>query len=186
MDDECKFYFSVNANPAFNVIPTLYIWDFGDGSPLVYTTTPNTTHSYPAPGGYSGVLKVVGYNVITGECCSEEVPFDVENPCDKRGGGEGDDGTTARKTSNINHTQLDNSLSIAPNPSKGTLNLEMKSVPFNKLVISDVMGKKVYSEEFEAGNAKQIKLETLSNGHYIIELQDVNGMLHTGRFVINK
>ncbi|MFN8246971.1 MAG: PKD domain-containing protein [Ferruginibacter sp.] len=33
-----------------------YFWDFGDGSPVVFTTRPDTTHAFTVPGRYRVML----------------------------------------------------------------------------------------------------------------------------------
>jgi parallel beta-helix repeat protein len=38
---------------------TSYIWDFGDGTPLVYESDPITNHTYSIEGNYSVTLKII-------------------------------------------------------------------------------------------------------------------------------
>jgi hypothetical protein len=45
--------FDASASTVKYGVITNYAWDFGDGSPVVHTSTPTVSHTYATPGGYN-------------------------------------------------------------------------------------------------------------------------------------
>jgi hypothetical protein len=74
---------------------------------------------------------------------------------------------------------------IYPNPNNGTLNLN-NCKAYDKVTITDVLGRKVYSAEVQKDNM-QLDLNTLESGSYFIVLSNsVNGNKFTSKIIIDK
>lgn len=68
---------------------------------------------------------------------------------------------------------------IYPNPSSGVFVLELESI--TNVIVTDLMGKIVYSQQLQNGNHK-INLENTMNGIYILKLEE-NGNLKTVKLI---
>ncbi len=66
-----------------------YIWDFGDGPPVV-TTVDNATHTYTVAGSYNIKLKIITQQGCTDSSIAK--PVTVEDLCDDDGSGGGGGG----------------------------------------------------------------------------------------------
>ncbi|MFO0435222.1 MAG: arabinofuranosidase catalytic domain-containing protein [Sphingobacteriaceae bacterium] len=74
---------------------------------------------------------------------------------------------------------------IYPNPNNGALNLN-NCKAYDKLTITDVLGRKVYSAEVQK-DSMQLDLNMLDNGSYFIVLSNsVNGKKFTSKIIIDK
>lgn len=74
---------------------------------------------------------------------------------------------------------------IYPNPNNGTLNLN-NCKAYDKVTITDVLGRKVYSAEVQKDHM-QLDLNTLDSGTYFIVLSNsVNGSKFTSKIIIDK
>jgi gliding motility-associated-like protein len=62
--------FSASVNVPATGSVTGYEWNFGDGTPAVTTTSPNTSHNYPTDGSYNPTLRVT-----TNEGCTNTYNF---------------------------------------------------------------------------------------------------------------
>ncbi len=83
--------------------------------------------------------------------------------------------TTCGKTTGINENELSQGTTIYPNPTNGLVNIVIKNVSFNQILISvvDVLGNEVFNANDKNSNTnyvKQINLESLANGIYYIKL----------------
>ena len=55
-------YVVSNSTPSQGGTINSYKWDFGDGTPIVTSTSPSSNHVYAAPGSYRIRLKILGSN----------------------------------------------------------------------------------------------------------------------------
>jgi PKD repeat protein len=76
--DSCNVQFTdgSSGNCCTNILG--YQWDFGDGTT---SNTQNPNHSYSMPGTYNVCLTTVGLNA-DGDCCTDEICYDVVVTCD--------------------------------------------------------------------------------------------------------
>ncbi len=80
----------------------------------------------------------------------------------------------------LNSEELNHSVAIFPNPSKGILYIENYSqTTFDKIRVIDLIGKSVYVTPYN----EQIDLTHLSNGLYILELETSQGAKLTKKLI---
>ena len=89
----------------------------------------------------------------------------------------------------INENEALNSIEIYPNPSSGSFNLDINLTQQQdiNLVIYDIMGKEIYSENYKdiISANHTIELGNIANGIYFAKIQLKSGVLNK-RLVINK
>ncbi len=129
--------------------PTTWNWDFGDGSPA--STVQNPSHTYPAnDSSYTVTLTVTNY------CGDTEIT------------------TQAVSVVNVNELSLDELITISPNPSDGlfTVNYMGNAHGTTQMVIVDLQGRTVHSEEINAEEqwSKAIDLRSYENGTYFLKV----------------
>lgn len=133
-------------------------WDFGDGNT---TTGLNANHTYTANGSF-----VVSFTAILrgndGECCT--FTFTTEVTCDEA------ERRIKRFIQSISSKPEEtSSLKIAPNPSKGIFNIDLKDESFERVVVRNIQGKvikeiKLTNEE----NKLLLNLSNEANGIYLV------------------
>lgn len=136
---------------------TAFAWNFGDSNT---SSTQNPSHTYGTNGSYTAAVVVSrGCNSVT-----LTVPVGI--------------------FTNLNSSAFENSVLIFPNPSNGKINitLENNSEEFDICVLS-VDGKLLYKEH-SALNNKEINLEGLSKGVYILQLMDKDKTVISKKLVI--
>jgi hypothetical protein len=74
----------------------------------------------------------------------------------------------------INEVNLSNNISIFPNPSSGTFNLEIKNIKNDHIEVFNVVGEKVFESQIISALTK-IDLSNQSNGIYYLKLTSSNG-----------
>lgn len=127
-----------------------YEWDFGDGNK---STEQNPNHEYAKNGKYNVTLKV------TNKCGSNTVIKEV----------------TVMSTG-VNNADFVTSLTIAPNPSKGVFNIDLKGKASTSISVEvmSVYGKKIWgaNENFSTGSYKNlIDVSSVSNGTYFVVIK---------------
>lgn len=78
-------------------------------------------------------------------------------------------------------TEIDNELSIYPNPTKNWLNIKSDALTDAKLSIYDINGRLVITQNLE-GNLNALNVEQLQSGTYILKIEDHN-KVQTQRFI---
>ena len=78
-------------------------------------------------------------------------------------------------------TEIDNEISIYPNPTKNWLNIKSDALTDAKLSIYDINGRLVITQNLE-GNLNALNVEQLQSGTYIIKIEDHN-KVQTKRFI---
>jgi|GEM_PF-1598490 len=180
-DSKCVTHFGATVTPALNVYVAAYEWNFGDGSPTVTTGSPNISYTYTAPGIYQVTLRVIAYNATTGQCCSQTVTRVINVVCDE-GGGEDEVPMRKAQTGRTGKNQL----TLAPNPSKGSFNIELAGSGFKEIKVYDATGKLVHSEAFGNTNSKTVQMEQFASGIYVVEVLDGEGNTFRNKIVLQR
>ncbi|PSK94505.1 putative secreted protein (Por secretion system target) [Taibaiella chishuiensis] len=141
------FYTAVNP---MNVIG--YDWDFGDGSPHVYTPTAN--HTYAAAGNYMVILK------LSSSC------------------GFYSDSSSANIVG-IRQVVVGNDvLSVYPNPATGSATILNKGdLKMEQVLVYNVLGQVVYRAKADGNDKHTLSLSGIAAGVYTIQVQTDKGMV---------
>lgn len=140
-----------------------YLWNFGDG---VTSSEINPVHSYQANGEYIVTLTATNVNCGDSTINTSILLMNVQ-------------------ADNIN---LENNISIYPNPSKGNIIIES-----NKEILSDfsieitnITGQRIYFKIFSSKHTiEQIDLTGFSKGIYTVKLISMNSTKTTKLILIN-
>jgi len=135
---------------------TAFAWTFGDAgtSPLQ-----NPSHTYAANGNYTANVVITrGCNSIT-----LTVPIGI--------------------TTDVAGLFTDNSVQVFPNPSKGKISISIDSYDMFDVLILNIEGRVVYKDH-TALNNKEIDLEGLAKGLYLLQLKDKDNKLISKKIVI--
>ena len=75
---------------------------------------------------------------------------------------------------------IENTLNIYPNPTTGVLNIKFYNDGMSEVKITNVLGKIIFNTMiFEKGEInKQIDLSDFANGIYILELNNIYGIIN--------
>jgi len=136
---------------------TAFAWNFGDAGT---STQQNPTHTYGSNGNYTATVVVSkGCNSVT-----LTVPVGI--------------------TTGLNQTTvIDNGLIVFPNPSKGKMKISVDNANVYDLSVINIEGKVVYKETAVKNN-KEINLEGLNKGIYLLQLRDKDNGLISKKIVI--
>lgn len=74
-------------------------------------------------------------------------------------------------------------ITISPNPSKGTININTGTASFNTIVITDMQGRNVYSKSMPAANTVILRTQ-LPAGNYILNLRNEHAHIASRKLVI--
>lgn len=183
--------YEVGFGPWWNnsgITVTVMTLDFGDGNSItIHPPFYSPLHTYSTWGTHIVTYTVVGYDPETGECCSERITAEIYIPnCDK--GGEGDEGDGLQKpgTTGLNSPMIDRTLAIYPNPTSGEISVAMQGSNFSEIMVTDIAGKVIYNQSYDAASNANVKLDGVANGTYIVQVKDINGALATQRVVVNR
>ena len=69
-------------------------------------------------------------------------------------------------------------IKLFPNPSQGTLNVQVSQFTLNGIKIYNTTGAKVWQQSYNNISNTSINISSLPSGMYIIELSDADGNLH--------
>jgi len=171
------------------MVATVIKLDFGDGSSItMHPPFFSPLHTYTSWGTHIITYTIVGYDPETGECCSERITAEIYIPdCDE--GGEGDDGVVELHkpgATGLNDQMRNQNLAIYPNPTSGTIDVSMKGNNFNNVTVTDIAGKVIHNQVYDAVANAKIQLEGVANGTYIVQVKDINGTLTTQKIVVNR
>ncbi len=91
---------------------------------------------------------------------------------------------TVREVLGVEDNSL-NKISLYPNPASSTLNLVLsKNMQTGEIGVFDILGKKIYSEEFESNNNISIDISNWSSGNYFLKVVSGENS-QTQRFIKN-
>jgi len=135
---------------------TAFTWNFGDAGT---STLQNPTHTYGSSGNYTATV------VISKGCNSVTITVPVGI------------------TTGLNQAAIDNHLVVFPNPSKGKMKISVDNAMAYDLSIINIEGKVVYKETAVRNN-KDINLEGLNKGIYMMQLRDKENGLISKKIVI--
>ena len=124
-----------------------YFWDFGDGTT---STNFNVVHNFPSAGTYNVCLTAFG-DCENDEVC-QEIVIDDELSTDLN--------------------DLENQISVYPNPSNGKINIEFNHVQISDIDIIDAAGRLVKQVKIVTPENTILDLENLENGIYTIKFID--------------
>lgn len=160
-----------------NAIIAGYMWDFGDGTSPVITTGPVVQHSYAVSGSYLVRVRILGYNVTTGECC----PFDYQIPVQVvgGGGGQGDVGRQARPGA-----AAGSDFKVYPNPSSGRVSITSSGFKFTSVQVFDINGRKVIDLSIKPTDNRELDLQRFGKGLYLLQLNDEQGNKHVQKITL--
>ena len=79
-------------------------------------------------------------------------------------------------------------LKIYPNPCKGEkITLELKSHQIAEIQLTNITGKQVFNKKFNfAENKKQIQLNNIPNGIYLLKVKSTDNKTVVKKFIISK
>ncbi|MEX0968446.1 MAG: T9SS type A sorting domain-containing protein [Bacteroidia bacterium] len=162
---------------------TSFHWDFGDGST---SNQKYPTHDYASFGKYNLCLTLYD----SAESCSsiycDSIGIDSAGNLLKRNAfriiviDESD-------VTSIDELNLQNAISIFPNPSNGTINIETQEKGRMEVSVMDLTGRQVYGSTMETftGQTNSMNLSNLPNGVYLLQFQ-MGSDNFTKKIVINK
>ncbi len=154
---------------------TNYFWDFGDGNT---SNAQYPTHTYADTGVYLVCLtitSVLGTDTCTDTFC-DSVGFDANGNLVYKTGQQGFTiNVIDPKTVGLEETTLENSFSLYPNPSNGSVNLHWEEhIEVTKVELMHINGQLVQSEQVE--QASNLQLEGLQNGLYVLRIMSDQGV----------
>jgi hypothetical protein len=74
-------------------------------------------------------------------------------------------------------------ITLFPNPTKNLLTITSNRLNFNKVIIYDVMGRKVYKEKFIFGNEKSFSIDFFNKGLYMAKIYFNNIEIGVEKFI---
>ena len=140
-----------------------YFWDFGDSAT---DTVKNPTHTYTNPGTYTVFLVVT--NTCGSDTFTQTVTVDVLG---------------------INEKWLSYKIKLYPNPNDGNMQLDYKfqEGQEGKLIIFDIMGKKLFTFPLvNEINTLKISESSLNNGLYFYKIIINNEIVSIDKLIISK
>ena len=134
-----------------------YKWTFGDGGT---STLQQPSHTYASGGSYNVCLVVTGYDAQNNQC--------VDSICN----------TILVNPSSISTVEDNQTVQIYPNPTQGTLTLNLPFTGDMRIKITDMTGQIVWMNQVNLSTPKHtLYLESLSKGIYIIQIQKEDKLL---------
>jgi len=161
--------FDLTPNAGGYVLIAGYLWDFGDGSPTVTTTSPSVSHMYSG-SGYPVTVTIMGYNTKTGECCSYKYVYQYRSG--KRMAQQTTDGIGG--------------ITVSPNPATSVFNIATTDYKFKSVQVTDVNGRKLIDFSCDATQAKSVDLSGYSSGVYLLTIRDEKGNAHIEKLILTK
>jgi len=76
-----------------------------------------------------------------------------------------------------------NNISLYPNPAKDKLNISSVKENFNKIILYDLMGRKLYQEKFNLCDKYSVDIKFLKKGMYIVKFYINKTELETKKFI---
>jgi PKD repeat protein len=142
---------------ASSVGGTTYSWNFGDAT---NSSSQNPAHTYAVSGNYTVTL------VVSNTCNSKTLTIPV--------------GITTGITKNI----ADETFMVFPNPSSGKVTINTSYTDNFDVAVYNTSGKLVLSRN-TLSNGKELDLQELSKGLYLLQLKDRDNRTISKRIIIN-
>jgi hypothetical protein len=137
-----------------------YRWNFGDGSPEVIGYF--VQHTYTTLGIYTVTLYLEGE--CTGLIVNKSRTVDVFSV----GGG----------ATGIDERNTDGDFTLYPNPASDVITIQNRSTEkMQRLVVYNVLGQMIISQQTDNTKTHQLKLSSLANGIYTLRLETDKGYL---------
>jgi hypothetical protein len=160
--------------------PYHYDWSWGDLSPNDTIAYPN--HTYADSGIYTICLHITDNAGCQSSFCDSN--YHIMR-------------TTnymvyvnviPHTTVGINQPELNNSISLYPNPTTGniTLSYSQNASNYSQFIITDITGREVYSQQFNHSAQSNINLTELNNGIYFWKLISGNNISDKGKIAVMK
>ncbi len=135
---------------------TVFSWNFGDAGT---STSQNPSHTYTLSGNYTATL------TVSNSCNSKTFTISV--------------GITTGITPNI----LEESFVLFPNPSNGKIKISTSYIDNFDIAVYSSDGKQVLSQN-ALSNDKEVNLEGLAKGLYLVQLKDRDNRTISKRLII--
>jgi len=89
-------------------------------------------------------------------------------------------------TSQVEENDIDHYINAYPNPADDNLTVNFNATERNpdRIVITDIYGKQVYNEPFNAKAGNLIYVSDLANGNYILQLRDRDGIVALKKIIV--
>ncbi|NNJ55005.1 MAG: T9SS type A sorting domain-containing protein, partial [Bacteroidia bacterium] len=131
--------------------PHAYLWDFGDGT---YSSEMNPSHLYSSTGFFTVKL------TVWSDCGMETITEDVS-------------------IFNLSVEELENTLTVYPNPTQGKVNIRLENNTANfDVTVVDMTGK-VFAEYNDVDENTAIDLTDLSTGFYFLKIRTEDNVIQT-------
>ena len=134
-------------------------WDFGDGSPLVFSTDTCITHQYPAPSNKFNVCISSTMCLPGGLTCEYDTCITL----------------VINNNPQVGMNELFNTdfkFDVFPNPASGFINVYSES-EISSIEILNLLGEKIFSCEAKSGYT-QIPVKDISTGTYWVKVASAN------------
>ena len=132
---------------------TSWLWDFGDGDT---SSAQNPVHTFSSPGTYTVTL--IAYSAGCFNATTQ---------------------TLIISAAGINTVDLDNALSIFPNPTAGliTISVKFNSVEQMQILVTNTLGQLIYAQEPVVTSSATFNLsfQDQARGIYFVQLKTKNG-----------
>ena len=178
-----------NTNVGWTIVPSypwnvsIAKWSWGDGST---SGTLYTSHQYSATGMYNICLSVTVSCGDTSTTCNTYSVYGQSQPSPGIALN-----VVAPKTipTGLKATQTNTPLSwnIIPNPNNGEFKLNLNTANYEtaRVIITDLTGRIVHDQSFEADSDQSVHTENLSPGMYLVTLK-TDTQKYTKRMVVNR
>jgi hypothetical protein len=146
-------------------------WDFGDGSPLVFSSDTCITHQYPAPAGKFNVCISSTMCLPGGVTCEYDTCITV----------------VVGGSSNVGMNEVSGAnfmFDVFPNPASGFINIYSES-KISSIEILNLLGEKIVSCEAKSGYTR-IPVNNISAGTYWVKIISPNQKPKLKKIQINK
>lgn len=139
---------------------TGYYWDFGDGN---NSDLENPDHEYAAFGTYE--VKLTVYN----ECDTAVISLPIY----------------VHPTNSLDDDELNNQISVYPNPAMQHLNIELDGNDrINKVIVYNQLGQMMMSEQVDQLNKYTLVVDRLAQGSYMLIIETQANKKAVKKFVV--
>ncbi|MCB0464694.1 MAG: T9SS type A sorting domain-containing protein [Aequorivita sp.] len=184
-------FFATNAQTTYNLnwfmgIGTNVDLTIDQGDTVIWTWQDALPHTVENEVGNS--VETFNSGTITGIGETYSYTFTVVGDnhyfCGIHGAGNMSGNITVREVLGVDENNL-NTISLYPNPASSVLNIELpKNMQTGQITVFDILGKEVYSQEFESKDNLGINILNWNSGSYFLKV--VSGEnTQTERFIKN-
>ncbi|SRX72292.1 T9SS type A sorting domain-containing protein [Aequorivita antarctica] len=184
-------FFAANAQTTYNLdwfmgIGTNVDLTIDQGDTVIWTWGDAAPHTVENEVGNS--VETFNSGIITGMGETYSYTFTVVGDnrylCGIHGAASMSGTITVREVLGVEENNL-NKISLYPNPASSTLNLVLsKNMQSGEIAVYDILGKQIYSEEFESKDNISINIMGWNTGSYFLKVVSGENM-QTERFIKN-